>query len=512
MILLIIGILIITLYFYGTRNFDYWKKRGVPYEEPLIFFGSNLKQFINGVSVSERFAALYRRFPGERFVGFFEGNNPATLIRDPELVKHILITDFKNFYYRGLNPNRQAIEPLLKNLFTSEGDVWKLLRQKLTPTFSSGKLKAMFPLIVERTEKLAKLAEGMAETCDELDIRDLMARYTTDFIGACGFGIDSAALNDENSDFRKLGKRIVNITKRDHFVSLLKRMMPVLCKDLHFMAPEIENKTVSIVKQIMEQRNYKPSGRNDFVDMMLELREKGKLVGDSLEHRNPDGSPKIVEIELDDQLIAAQVFIFFVAGFETSSSASSFLLHMLAYHPDVQEKCRKEVDEVLKNYGGKLSFDAVKDMKYLEMSLKESIRFLTSPGFLIRRTVNKCTLPGTNFTLDENMVMIVSTEAMNMDEELFENPEEFRPERFNPENVGDIKKCTFMPFGDGPRSCIGERLGIMQSLAGVATILSKFTLSPSRSSLRKPRIDPMSTIVQTVIGGLPLSLKRRKDI
>lgn len=71
------------------------------------------------------------------------------------------------------------------------------------------------------------------------------------------------------------------------------------------------------------------------------------------------------------------------------------------------------------------------------------------------------------------------------------------------------KKCNlFMVIYIFP----GERLGIMQSLAGVATILSKFTLSPSRSSLRKPRIDPMSTIVQTVIGGLPLSLKRRKDI
>ncbi|CAH0717159.1 unnamed protein product, partial [Brenthis ino] len=512
MLLLLIGLIIIALYFYGTRNYSYWQKKGVKFEKPLIFFGSNLKPFIDNVSVSERFAALYREYPNEKFVGFYEANNPAILIRDPELIKHVLINDFRHFHFRGLHPHKTVIEPLLRNLFTADGDVWKLMRQKLTPTFSSGKLKAMFPLIVERTEKLAKIADSIAETQEEVDVRELMARYTTDFIGACGFGIDSAALNEENSDFRKLGKRIFTITKRDHLVSLMKRMAPETFKHLHFFVPEVEHKTVSIVRQIMSQRNYKPSGRNDFIDMLLELKQKGNIVGESLDKKNPDGTPQIVELELDDQLLAAQVFIFFAAGFETSSSASSFLLHMLAYHPEVQERCQKEVDEVLKKYDGQLCYDAIKDMKYLEMSFKESIRILPSPGFLIRKTTSKYTLPGTNVTLDKDMIVIMSTEAMSADEQYFENPEEFRPERFHPDNIDKIKKCTFMPFGDGPRSCIGERMGMMQSMAGVATVLQNFTVSPSRSTLRKPRIDPNSIVVQTIIGGLPLAMKRRPKV
>lgn len=370
MFLYLIAVLIIAFYYYGTRNFKYWEKQGVKYERPLFLVGSNLKQFIDKVSVSERFAAFYREYPNERFVGFFEGNTPALLIRDPELVKRVLITDFRYFHYRGLHPHKTEIEPLMRNLFTADGDIWKLMRQKLTPTFSSGKLKAMFPLIIERTEKLEKIADDLAETGNEVDIRELMARYTTDFIGACGFGLDSIALNEENSDFRKLGKRIFKTTKRDHFVSLLKRMAPETFKHLHFFHPEVEAKTISVIRQIMSARNYKPSGRNDFVDMMLELKQKGKIVGESMEKRNADGTPKIVELELDEQLLAAQVFIFFAAGFETSSSASSFLLHMLAYHPEVQERCQKEVEEVLEKYNGKLCFEAVKDMKYLEMAFK----------------------------------------------------------------------------------------------------------------------------------------------
>lgn len=370
MFLILICVFVIVFYLYGTRNYNYWASKGVKFEKPLVFFGSNLKGFIDKVSVSERFAALYREYPDDKFVGFYEANNPAILIRDPELIKHVLINDFRHFHYRGLNPHKKVVEPLLRNLFTSDGDIWKLMRQKLTPTFSSGKLKAMFPLIVERTEKLEKIAFNLSETREEVDVRELMARYTTDFIGACGFGIDSAALNEEKSDFRELGKRIFTNTARDHFVSLLKRMFPETFKHLTFFAPEIEKKTVSIVKQIMTQRNYKPSGRNDFIDMMLELKQKGKVIGESLEQRNPDGSPKIVELELDDQLLAAQVFIFFAAGFETSSSASSYLLHKLAYNPEAQERCQKEVDEVLKKYDGKLCFDAIKDMKYLEMAFK----------------------------------------------------------------------------------------------------------------------------------------------
>ncbi|CAH0717160.1 unnamed protein product, partial [Brenthis ino] len=510
MFLILVGVLLLAFYYYGVRNHRYWEKKGVKYEKPLFMVGSSLKQFIDKVSLSERFAVLYREFPNEKFVGFFDFNCPAILIRDPEVIRHVLNVDFAYFRNRGLNPHKTVVEPLMKNLFTVDGDVWRLMRKNLTPTFSSGKLKAMFPLIVERTEKLEKIAAEMAESRDEVDVRELMARYTTDFIGACGFGLDSIALNDENSDFRKLGKRIFSVTYRDHFISFMKRMAPETLKHVHFFAPEIEIKTTSIIKQIMSERDFKPSGRNDFIDMMLELKQQAKIVGESVEHTNPDGTSKIVELELDDQLLAAQVFIFFAAGFETSSSASSFLLHMLAYHPEVQERCQKEVDEILKKYDGKLSYDVVKELKYLEMAFRESIRCLPSPGFLIRKTVAKYTIPGTDVTLDEDMPVIISTEALSSDKQYFEDPELFKPERFHPDNIQNIKSYTFMPFGDGPRACIGERMGIMQSMAGIATILKTFTVLPSRSSLRKPRIDPNSLFVQTIIGGLPLAMKRRQ--
>lgn len=369
LLLTIIAVLLVALYFYGTRNFDYWSKRGIKYEKPVIFFGGWIRQYIDNVWLAERFARLYRAYPNEKIVGFFEGNTPAVLVRDCDIIKHVLLTDFRHIRHRGLLPQSEEQEILMKNLFTLDGDIWKLMRQKLTPTFSTSKLKAMFPIVVQMTDRLKKLAEKASEK-EEVDIRDLITRYTADFIGSCGYGIDFNALNQENSDFHEYCKRIFFITYPDMFFNIMKRAFPKTFKHATYYAPDIEKKTLSIIRQVMSQRNYKPSGRNDFMDLLLELREQGKMVGESIDKKNPDGSPMIVELELDDELLAAQIFAFVAAGFETSSSASSYFLHILAYHPDVQERCQKEIDEVLAKYNGKLCFEAVKDMKYLEMAFK----------------------------------------------------------------------------------------------------------------------------------------------
>lgn len=372
MLLLVAGLCaILTLvYYYGTRTFDYWSKRGVKHDPPIPFFGTAKRQFLQQISYADIYDEMYWKYPKERFVGYYLTTTPLIILRDPELVKRILVSDFDHFYGRSVHPLDKVPEPLLNNIFSSEGDLWKLLRQRLTPAFTSGKLKAMFPLIVTRAEKLQTLAAEAAASGSEVDIREVMARYTIDFIGACGFGIDTDSLSDEKSLFLKLGRRIFANTKRDALVAILKYLMPPLFTSLHFMPPFVENNTISLVKTIMERRNYKPSGRNDFIDMILELKKKGKLTGESLETMNPDGSARIVEKEFDDALIAAQVFVFFAAGFETSSSATSYTLHELAHHPEYQKKCQEEIDEVLARHENKLSYEAIKEMKYLEMCFR----------------------------------------------------------------------------------------------------------------------------------------------
>lgn len=452
----VICVVIILFYLIGTKNHDYWKKRGVAYVKPIPFFGTNFKSYTGQQSVVQLATKAYFQFYNEKIVGCFRGTFPELIIRDPELIKHILVIDFYNFYPRGLNTHKKVIEPMLKNLFFADGDIWKMLRQRMTPAFTSGKLKAMFPLIIERAERLQILAEDAAVSGKVTDVRDLMARYTTDFIGACGFGIESHALNDENSSFRKLGQKIFTVKFRDIIVILFKEVFPETFKHLRFISQNTEDDVIELVSNIMKQRNYTPSGRNDFIDLLLELKKKGKIVGDSIERMTANGTPQRIELELDDVLMAAQVFVFFAAGFETSSSATSFTLHQLAFHPEEQRKVQEEIDRVLSKYDNKLCYDAVKDMTYLHMVFKEAMRIFPSLGYLVRECTRKYTIPNTNVTIDEGVKIVIPVQAIHNDEKYFDEPERFKPERFLPEEVQNRNKFVYLPFGEGPRSCIGK--------------------------------------------------------
>ncbi|XP_063828737.1 cytochrome P450 6B6-like isoform X1 [Ostrinia nubilalis] len=512
MITIIIALIfIVAIYFYNTRNFKYWEKRGVKHDKPIIFFGTGRETFLMRKSITQSFVDLYRKYPNEKVVGFFRSSTPGLLIRDPELIKHVLLTDFVHFYERGIHPDKRGLEPLLSNLFFAEGDLWRLLRQRMTPAFTSGKLKAMFPLIVERAEQLQARALDAARKGKAIDARDLMARYTTDFIGACGFGLDAGSLNEEESAFRKLGADIFKFDLRQVVVNVLKENFPRLTRQLKFLG-HLENQIVTLVNDIQKQRNYQPSNRNDFIDLLLECKKKGIIKVESLEKVKPDGSPDYATLELDDLLIAAQVFVFFAAGFETSSSATSYTLHQLAYYPEVQKKVQADIDAVLSKHDNKLSYEAVKDMTYLDWTFREGMRKFPSLGYLARRCSRKYTFTDLNLTIDEGVMISIPLQALQTDPQYFDNPTEFRPERFDPKN-GLANKFTYLPFGDGPRACIGERLGLMQSLAGLAAILSRFSVEPAPESHPvDPPVEPKFDVVQSVIDGLPLRFIERKKV
>ncbi|XP_026753946.2 cytochrome P450 6B7-like [Galleria mellonella] len=508
--LIVILILLVVLYLYNVRNFDYWEKRGVVYVKPIILFGTAIKIYLSLDSATNCVDRGYNEYPKEKVIGTFRSTTPSLLIRDPALVKQIIISDFVYFHERGIVPGK-SLEPMFRNLFFGEGDLWRLLRQRLTPAFTSSKLKAMFPLIVERAEHLRGRALKAAVNGRAIDARDLMARYTTDFIGACGFGLDSDSLNDENSAFRKLGVNIFTFSIRDGIVVLLKDIFPTLARNLRIMG-KVEGELTTVVKEILRKRNYKPSERHDFIDLLLECKNKGTIIGESIEYFNKDGTPKQAQLEFDDVIIAAQVFVFFAAGFETSSSATSFTLHQLAYNPEVQKKVHKEIDTVLAKYDNKLSYDAIKEMTYLEWTFKEAMRIFPSLGYLSRTCRKKYTFPGINLTIDEGVNIAIPVQAFHNDPQYWDNPKEFRPERFHPDVFTEVQKSVYLPFGDGPRNCIGARLGLMQSLAGLAAILSRFSVAPAPETKRYPIVDPSSHVVQSIKGGLPLLFNERKDV
>ncbi|KAL4709631.1 hypothetical protein ACJJTC_007362 [Scirpophaga incertulas] len=510
MILITLVLLGLTaFYYYNKHIYSYWRKRGVKHDKPVPFLGNNGKNFLLQLSRSEIIEKTYWNHPNEKVVGFYNSSRPELLIRDPDLIKNVLMKDFAHFTGRGFAPDKTHTETFMNNLFFVEGDLWKSLRTRMTPAFTSGKLRAMFPLIVERAEKLQEKALDAVKSNKPIDARDLMARYTTDFIAVCGFGFENEALKDDDCEFRQFGYDIFNPPFTQVFKNVLKMMFPGIFKKTKFFG-HVESRAHSIVNELQRSRNYKPVGKHDFLDLLLDYKQKGPIEIESIEKTESDGKPSRFMFELDNDLIVSQIVLFFGAGFETSSSATSYTLHELAFNPDVQKKVQADIDKVLARHNNKLSYDAVKEMTYLDWTFQEGLRKFPSLGYLMRECTKPYTFKELDLTIDKGVKVLVSLQGMHMDPKYWHNPEEFRPERFSKEEFTSEQKEIYNAFGDGPRNCIGSRLGIMQSLAGLAAILSKFTVEPAPNTLRQPTLVHSSDIVQNVKNGIPLIFKERR--
>jgi cytochrome P450 family 6 len=137
------------------------------------------------------------------FIGIYLFFRPAVLIRDAHLAKSILTSDFLSFHDRGVYCNEEA-DPFSCSLFALPGDKWKKLRQKLTPTFSSGKLKNMMPTILDVAERFQGKMQLTADVEGVLDLKDISARYVLDVIASVIFGIEVDTLEQPDHDFRSI--------------------------------------------------------------------------------------------------------------------------------------------------------------------------------------------------------------------------------------------------------------------------------------------------------------------
>jgi len=175
--------------------------------------------------------------------------------------------------------------------------------------------------------------------------------------------------------------------------------------------------------------------------------------------------------------------VFFIAGFDTTSTTECFAAHELAANPDIQKRLQDEVDEVAARNNGKVNYNDINAMKYMDMVVSETMRYWPAALRLDRKCVKPYTLPPSNDSSKEvkvgvNETIWVPVSAIHHDPQYYENPSKFDPERFSDENKGKINPFAYMPFGVGPRNCIGSRFALMSMKAILFFLLLKFDLVP----------------------------------
>lgn len=300
---LIISTTLCVFLYYYTSGYNYWKKLGVYGPKPIFFFGSYQQVFLKKSTAAEMLSKIYSDWKNKAsFVGIYKCHKPQLLITNLDLIKHILITDFSYFTGRGMTTNKE-VDPLSENLFNIDGPRWRILRQKLTPTFTSGKLKNMIQLMIECADVFeASLKKKISEKEETIiDCRKLAENFTVDVIGSCVFGINmNAQSQEENSQFRKFARD----AGASNFLTILKRTIrdvwPVLFKLMKFrIIPRDGSKFfIKSIKETIAARREKNIFRNDMVQLLMEIQDN-----------NCDD-----DFEFTDGLMAAQAFIFFFAG------------------------------------------------------------------------------------------------------------------------------------------------------------------------------------------------------
>jgi cytochrome P450 family 6 len=212
MFLALVVLLLISLFWLVKRQYSHWEHVGIPNMKPKIPFGN-----LQAIAKKERSfgTAIYDIYKQttEPFLGIYLFFRPAILVRDAELVKNILTRDFQHFHDRGVYCEPKS-DPMSANLFSLPGEPWKSLRTKLTPAFTSGKLKGMFPIVHNVGAEFVKIMKPMAVNSESVDIRDLAGRYVLDCLASIAFGQDGiSTLKDPEHEFRMIGKKLSDNSK-----------------------------------------------------------------------------------------------------------------------------------------------------------------------------------------------------------------------------------------------------------------------------------------------------------
>jgi cytochrome P450 family 6 len=285
------------VYAYFQVCYTYWKKRNVPYVKPNFPFGNFVDVLIFRKSIGEAYENIYKKLDGEKYGGIYAITAPKFIFRDPDIIKNILVKDFPSFHYRGLFVD-EAVDPLSGNLFFSKGNRWRNLRVKLSPTFTSGKIKMMFQTFVECGQELGSILEKSATNEDILEIKDILARYSTDVISTCAYGIQCNCLKNSNAEFRECGRKLFEPSIRNSTTGVLHQIIP------HFLYSLIQSPTDPKVskffrKVVEETVNYRENNnfkRNDFLQLLIDMKNKDRFneENNSLElsgHEIPDKTP-----------------------------------------------------------------------------------------------------------------------------------------------------------------------------------------------------------------------------
>ena len=379
-------------------------------------------------------------------------------ISSPEVIRECLVK----------HPDKMHRDPFVAGLlrrvlgggvFLAEGEQWKRQRQQIQPAFHALRIREYAAVMQQYTaEMTAGWTAGQVVNASEM-----LTQLTLRIIAKTMYGVDLAGQTAE------LGRLIQTL------FALVENQLgrPF---NLPLWIPTRENRQqVAIVRQVRELL------RGIIHQRQAEGVDKGDLLSMLLQARDEAGNPMPEELLLDECLTL------FNAGHETTAAALTWCLALLTQHPPVLARLMAELEQVL---GGQpIQFEQIAQLPYLDAVLKETLR-LYPPAYAFGRQVQQPFQVG-EYTFPKKAILLFSVFATHHSPLYYDQPEAFRPERFLDEATKP-DRYTYLPFGAGPRICVGNMFALMEAAVVLATILQNVTLT--RADDQPVEVDTVFTL------------------
>jgi len=393
----------------------------------------------------------------------------------PEGARQVLATDFGR--YRKEAPVFDEIARFLgEGLLTSDGDRWRRDRRILQPLFTRKRVASYVGTIGEAANELIRSWHEDAVAGRPVDLHDSALRYALDALGR-------AILGDDVVDARLVLKDALPLLSQ-HAVRrglALVRLPPSLPTPSNRRAAAAQAEVYGLVDRLIARRRAADHAGDDLLGLLLAARD-------------PEGTGGI-----DDRGIRDQVLVFLLGGHETTASALALTLQLLATHPDVQERARAEVGRVLADR--RAAPEDVERLRYTAQVVDEALRLYPPGHTVVRTAVEDVRLLG--HEVPRGRIVALSFWGIHHNPSVWRDPERFDPDRFAPSESGEDDATSqlryrHLPFGGGPRACIGVHLALTELVIAVAEVLRAYRL---RAVVAEPRLDVGLTL--RPLGPLP---------
>ncbi|GAB0087880.1 hypothetical protein DMENIID0001_022340 [Sergentomyia squamirostris] len=483
-----IGLSWLVHYLYVTLvAFKYWKRRRVPhFKNPRYPLGNISFRVLTSMPVTSFLEELYSTMDGP-YMGLMLHTRRALLLKDPELINRILVTDFH--YFNSRIEVDLSADPFFGSFFILHDERWKYFRQKLSPIFAPNRLRGVMNSIETKYENLEQYFEASSDL--SFDFYSLMKRYVVDTMSASLLGIDVDFLNNPHDDIRLMTEEAIPVCTRTVFTFFFALLAPNLKHKLryNFFTRNVEEFSVQLVDSLLKMKNS-----TNFIQKLSEIRKE------SLREDGDNNFPL--------ELLAAQVFIVLLAGYEATGGTIAYCMWHLAKNPDIQIKAQAEVDAVIRKHG-KITHESMSELTYIKNCINETLRLNPTLTFLIRLCNKDYHCEKYDLMIEKNTFAVIPLTGIHTDEKYYPKPHEFDPNRFLPEERAKRPSGTYMPFGNGQRFCFGKQMAKLIDIYTVGRLLQNYTIKLNdKSHQEKIEMEPMTPLLSPV-GGCHLSLVKR---